>query len=204
MRNTASAAKLVCGHGSGSHAPFIHWCYPCPNISLGPGRRSFTSEVSSEALLKASIHSQCHPGPEPVPRALLVTVQVERRGPVRAAGWGKMFPEVHGEPYCVSSQPGNGQYCYPLTVTAQASRFLLLCEALESTKEKGAFEACRQLFRERGLPAAIRPTTACPSPAPTASTTSPSSPCGGSGWASPSSASSWAAHSRTGATSACT
>ena len=104
MRNTASAAKLVCGHGSGSHAPFIHWCYPCPNISLGPGRRSFTSEVSSEALLKASIHSQCHPGPEPVPRALLATVQAERRGPVRAAGWGKMFPEVHGEPYCVSSQ----------------------------------------------------------------------------------------------------
>ncbi len=46
---------------------------------------------------------------------------------------------------------GNGQYCYPLTVTDQASRFLL-CEALESTKEKGAFEACRQLFRERGLP----------------------------------------------------
>ncbi len=47
---------------------------------------------------------------------------------------------------------GNGQYCYPLTVTDQASRFLLLCEALESTKEKGAFEACRQLFRERIQP----------------------------------------------------
>lgn len=64
-RNTASAAKLVCGHGSGSPAPFFHWCYSCPNISLGPGRRPFTSEVSSEALLKASIHRQCHPGPEP-------------------------------------------------------------------------------------------------------------------------------------------
>jgi len=51
---------------------------------------------------------------------------------------------------------GNGQYGYPLTVTAQASRFLALCEALESTKEADAFEAFRQLFRERGLPAAIR------------------------------------------------
>ena len=51
---------------------------------------------------------------------------------------------------------GNGQYCCPLTVTYQASRLLLLCEALESTKEAGAFEAFRQLFRERGLPAAIR------------------------------------------------
>src|SRR5918996_1963836 len=28
---------------------------------------------------------------------------------------------------------GNGCYCYPLTVTDHASRFLLLCEALEST-----------------------------------------------------------------------
>ena len=34
---------------------------------------------------------------------------------------------------------GNRQYCYPLTVTDQASRFVLLCEALESTKEAGAF-----------------------------------------------------------------
>ena len=27
---------------------------------------------------------------------------------------------------------GNGRYCYPLTVTDHASRFLLLCEALDS------------------------------------------------------------------------
>ena len=32
-------------------------------------------------------------------------------------------------------KPGNGRYCYPLTVTDHASRFLLLCEALESTRE---------------------------------------------------------------------
>ncbi len=50
---------------------------------------------------------------------------------------------------------GNAQYCYPLTVTDQASRFLLLCEALESTKEAGPFDAFRQMFRERGLPTAI-------------------------------------------------
>ena len=30
---------------------------------------------------------------------------------------------------------GNHQYCYPLTVTDHASRFLLICEALSSTKE---------------------------------------------------------------------
>ena len=30
---------------------------------------------------------------------------------------------------------GNGRYCYPLTVSDHASRYLLLCEALESSRE---------------------------------------------------------------------
>jgi hypothetical protein len=30
---------------------------------------------------------------------------------------------------------GNGRYCYPLTVSDHASRYLLLCEACESTRE---------------------------------------------------------------------
>jgi len=51
---------------------------------------------------------------------------------------------------------GNGQYCYPLTVTDHASRFLLLCEALESTREDPAITAFEQLFLQRGLPQAIR------------------------------------------------
>ena len=61
---------------------------------------------------------------------------------------------------------GNGQYCYPLTVTDQASRFLLLCEALHSTKEKGAFEAFLRLFQERGLPHAIRSDNGLPFASP--------------------------------------
>lgn len=51
---------------------------------------------------------------------------------------------------------GNRRYCYPLTVTDHASRYLLLCEAMESTKEEGALSAFERLFKERGLPAAIR------------------------------------------------
>jgi len=43
---------------------------------------------------------------------------------------------------------GNGRYCYPLTVTDHASRFLLLCEALESTREDLAITAFEQLFQE--------------------------------------------------------
>ena len=51
---------------------------------------------------------------------------------------------------------GNKLYCYPLTVTDHASRYLLLCEALESTREDLAFTAFERLFQERGLPASIR------------------------------------------------
>ncbi|MEH2534322.1 transposase [Bradyrhizobium sp. AZCC 1588] len=51
---------------------------------------------------------------------------------------------------------GNGRYCYPLTVTDHASRFLLLCEALDSTREEPAIVAFERLFRDRGLPLAIR------------------------------------------------
>jgi transposase InsO family protein len=51
---------------------------------------------------------------------------------------------------------GNARYCYPLTVTDHVSRYLLLCEALESTREETAITAFEQLFLDRGLPAAIR------------------------------------------------
>ncbi len=35
----------------------------------------------------------------------------------------------------------NQRYCYPLTVTDHASRYLLLCEALEFNQEQPAFMA---------------------------------------------------------------
>ena len=63
---------------------------------------------------------------------------------------------------------GNGQYCYPLTVTDHASRFLLLCEALDSTREDTAITAFEQLFLERGLPAAIRSDNGVPFASPNA------------------------------------
>jgi transposase InsO family protein len=50
---------------------------------------------------------------------------------------------------------GNGLYCYPLTVSNQASRYLLCCEAFESTREPAVFDAFRRLFAERGLPLAL-------------------------------------------------
>ena len=59
---------------------------------------------------------------------------------------------------------GNRRYCYPLTITDFASRYLLACEALSTTQERYAFTRLRA--RVQGVrPAARRsaPTTACPS-----------------------------------------
>jgi len=58
------------------------------------------------------------------------------------------------------------RYCYPLTVTDHASRYLLLCEALESNREELAFRAFERLFRERGLPQAIRSDNGVPFASP--------------------------------------
>ena len=61
---------------------------------------------------------------------------------------------------------GNRDYCYPLTVTDQASRFILMCEALQSTREDTAFTAFQRLFEERGLPEAIRTDNGLPFASP--------------------------------------
>src|SRR4029078_10676714 len=51
---------------------------------------------------------------------------------------------------------GNRRYCYPLTITDFASRYLLACEALSTTKERYAFTVFERAFQEYGLPDAIR------------------------------------------------
>ncbi|MFN7992462.1 MAG: helix-turn-helix domain-containing protein [Bryobacteraceae bacterium] len=62
---------------------------------------------------------------------------------------------------------GNKHYCYPLTVTDYASRYLLLCEAMESNAERFAFTAAfERLFKERGLPRAIRSDNGVPFASP--------------------------------------
>ena len=48
------------------------------------------------------------------------------------------------------------RYCYPLTITDFASRYLLCCDALESTKEAYAFTVFERVFKDFGLPLAIR------------------------------------------------
>ncbi|MCP4934929.1 MAG: IS481 family transposase [bacterium] len=61
---------------------------------------------------------------------------------------------------------GNTQYCYPLTVTDQVSRMLLMCEAHESTRQINALTTFQRLFEERGLPDAIRSDNGVPFASP--------------------------------------
>ncbi len=51
---------------------------------------------------------------------------------------------------------GDRRYCYPLTITDYASRYLISCEALGSTNANFAFETFIKAFKEFGLPKTIR------------------------------------------------
>jgi transposase InsO family protein len=50
----------------------------------------------------------------------------------------------------------DGIYCYPLTIADQHTRYLLACHGLLSTKGHGVRPVFDRLFREYGLPLAIR------------------------------------------------
>ena len=51
---------------------------------------------------------------------------------------------------------GDGQRCDPLTITDGYSRFLLSCRAVEQPNEEHTWAVFRSVFREYGLPLAIR------------------------------------------------
>jgi putative transposase len=48
------------------------------------------------------------------------------------------------------------RYCYPLTISDFASRYLISCEALATTKARYAFTVFERVFKDFGLPLAIR------------------------------------------------
>jgi putative transposase len=58
------------------------------------------------------------------------------------------------------------RYCYPLTITDFASRYLFACEALATTKEAYAFPVFEAAFKEFGLPKAIRTDNSVPFASP--------------------------------------
>ncbi len=97
-------------------------------------------------------------------------VKHDKRRRNRATGTPLSTGSTPNDLWCVDFKGefklGNGQYCYPLTVTDYASRFLLECEALESVREDPVIGAFERLFIERGLPAAIRSDNGVPFASP--------------------------------------
>jgi transposase InsO family protein len=115
-----------------------------------------------------------------IPAKSTIHAVLHRHGLVKSIG--RVRNRAHGTPLSEGAAPndlwcvdfkgefklGNGRYCYPLTVTDHASRFFLLCEALESTREDLSITAFEQLFTERGLPGAIRSDNGVPFASPNA------------------------------------
>jgi putative transposase len=87
-------------------------------------------------------------------------VQRRRRRRGRATGTALTRPTEPNALWCADYKGefmlANRRYCYPLTITDFASRYLLTCEALSTTKEKFAFTVFERAFKEFGLPQRIR------------------------------------------------
>jgi transposase InsO family protein len=103
------------------------------------------------------------------PARSTVAAILKRNGLVKARR--RRRPVGHpGHPTTVAQEPnelwatdfkgefltGDGTYCYPLTVSDLYSRYLLGCHGLLSTKTGGVKKGFERLFREYGLPQAIR------------------------------------------------
>ena len=104
-----------------------------------------------------------------VPAISTLHAVLDRHGLV-ASRRRKRRPRLEGTPLTRPLQPNDlwcadykgefmladRRYCYPLTVSDFASRYLLGCEALSSTQELFAFTVFKRIFQQFGLPKAIR------------------------------------------------
>ena len=97
---------------------------------------------------------------------------VERRGRRRNRAQGTILNPGHSpnDLWCADYKGefmlGNKSYCYPLTITDFSSRYLIACEGLETTKEQYAFTTFERVFKEFGLPKAIRTDNGVPFASP--------------------------------------
>jgi transposase InsO family protein len=115
-----------------------------------------------------------------IPAQSTVHAVLDRHGLVSRARKRRRANKAEGTPLSAGLAPndlwatdfkgefklGNRRYCYPLTVSDHASRYLLSCEAFDSTKERPVIEAFLALFKERGLPSAIRTDNGLPFASP--------------------------------------
>lgn len=97
-------------------------------------------------------------------------VKTRKRRRYKAEGTALSHAKSPNELWCADYKGefllGNGKYCYPLTITDYRSRYLLACDALESTKEPFAFTVFERTFKEYGTPGAIRTDNGLPFSSP--------------------------------------
>jgi transposase InsO family protein len=70
--------------------------------------------------------------------------------------------EVWGMDFKGQFRTRDGVYCYPFTVTDLRSRYLLCCDGYLSTEGDGPRKSLERIFREYGLPDAIRSDNGAP------------------------------------------
>ena len=112
---------------------------------------------------------RCLAGDVRVPATSTIHAVMDRHGLVKRRG-RRRRNKAQGTPLSAGLYPndlwstdfkgefklGNRRYGYPLTVTDHASRRIMLCEALDSTREGPVIAAFARLFAQHGLPCAIR------------------------------------------------
>jgi putative transposase len=98
----------------------------------------------------------------------LVKRRTRRRN--RATGTALCVPSQPNDLWCADYKGefmlADHRYCYPLTITDSASRYVFACEALSTTKEAYAFRVFEAVFKRFGLPKAIRTDNGVPFASP--------------------------------------
>lgn len=104
----------------------------------------------------------------PTPAKTTVPAVLDRHDPVTRKNRRRYKAE--GTPLSITHKPaglwctdykgefllGNKHYCYPLTIANYRSRYLLACEGLTCNKGKYARSVFERVFKDYGLPDAIR------------------------------------------------
>lgn len=84
-------------------------------------------------------------------------VRRRREGhPGRPAAEATAPNEIWGMDFKGQFRTGNGIYCYPFTVSDLYSRYLICCDGYLSTATEGARKSLERVFREYGMPRALR------------------------------------------------
>jgi putative transposase len=95
-----------------------------------------------------------------------------RRRRYRAEGTALSRPTAPNDLGCADYKGefmlANRRYCYPLTITDFATRYLIACDALSTTQEIYAFTAFERAFQDFGLPTALRTDNGVPFASPNA------------------------------------